>query len=479
MVAISYKASPTLSTFHADDSFIRCVRGPVGSGKSVGMCWELFGRACRQKPNDKGIRKTRAVVIRSTYPELKSTTIKTYMDWFGDITKIKYNSPIEAVTTLRLPDKTTVELEIFFVSADKEKDIKKFKSLEMTFIWINEASEVPEHIIDVATQRPGRYPSMRDGGPTWRGIIMDTNPPDFDSWWYEAEKAPPTINLQDGTAESWGFFIQPPALIRQVDKSYKPNPDAENIENLDGGYDYYFRQLSKKSMEWVNVFILNRIGSIFPGSFVYPDYNPTPTGNHTTRRYNENCSNLIWTHDQNFTPLSSAIIQRYKQKDGGGYKDYIIDEIVLDSAVAKNSALEFIERYKGYRGIVELCGDVRGNVGAKHGHTSDFELIEKMLRDEGFRVMNRVPTTNGAIKDRQNSLRARLCDAEGVRRLFVNPETAPMADKSLAMTKLKEGSTYQEEDARWQHIGTAIGYYSAIQYPVKGSVHTQFKWVRN
>ena len=30
-----------------------------------------------------------------------------------------------------------------------------------------------------------RYPSMRDGGPSWSGLIMDTNPPDDDSWWYK------------------------------------------------------------------------------------------------------------------------------------------------------------------------------------------------------------------------------------------------------------------------------------------------------
>jgi len=39
---LNYKASPTLSKFHNSDAFFRGVKGPIGSGKSVGMCFELF-----------------------------------------------------------------------------------------------------------------------------------------------------------------------------------------------------------------------------------------------------------------------------------------------------------------------------------------------------------------------------------------------------------------------------------------------------
>ena len=31
--------------------------------------------------------------------------------------------------------------------------------------------------------RVGRFPSMRDGGPTWYGVVCDTNPPNTDHWW--------------------------------------------------------------------------------------------------------------------------------------------------------------------------------------------------------------------------------------------------------------------------------------------------------
>ena len=41
-----------LKKFMKDNSFFRGVRGPVGSGKSVACCVELFRRALEQKEND-------------------------------------------------------------------------------------------------------------------------------------------------------------------------------------------------------------------------------------------------------------------------------------------------------------------------------------------------------------------------------------------------------------------------------------------
>ena len=42
-----YHAEPTLARFHASDAFFRGVRGPLGSGKSVGCCAEVMSRILR------------------------------------------------------------------------------------------------------------------------------------------------------------------------------------------------------------------------------------------------------------------------------------------------------------------------------------------------------------------------------------------------------------------------------------------------
>ena len=54
MVSLTYKPDgEVLKEFMRDDTFFRGIRGPVGSGKSVGCCIEVFRRALQQdrRPN--------------------------------------------------------------------------------------------------------------------------------------------------------------------------------------------------------------------------------------------------------------------------------------------------------------------------------------------------------------------------------------------------------------------------------------------
>ena len=79
-----YAPVPTLKKLHDDDRFVRAVMGPFGSGKSVGMCWEIFFRAKEQRKGPNGKRRSRWAVIRATYPELEKSTMKTWLHWFPD-----------------------------------------------------------------------------------------------------------------------------------------------------------------------------------------------------------------------------------------------------------------------------------------------------------------------------------------------------------------------------------------------------------
>jgi len=262
-VNLKYVAERTVARFHASVKFVRGIMGPIGSGKSVGCTLEMFAKAVEQEAyfadeTSKGIRKTRWAAIRNTYPELKSTTIKTFEDWFpSEICSINWSPPITALLKLPLPDGTIVEMEVLFMALDKPNDVKKLLSLELTGVWLNEVREIPKQILDGATGRVGRYPAKRHGGPTWSGIIMDTNPPDDDHWYYTlAEELKP---------EGFDFFHQPPALIELADNTYVPNPEAENVINQPLGYDYWLRQVFGKDKDWINVYVLGLYGSIFEG----------------------------------------------------------------------------------------------------------------------------------------------------------------------------------------------------------------------
>ena len=183
---------------------------------------------------------------------------------------------------------------------------------------------------------------------------------------------------------------------------------------------------------------------------IYEDYS---TENHTDRTIQPH-EELHWMHDQNYTPLSSAI----GVVDDGNL--YLCDEIVLTSAISRQSAIEFVERYKGHQNKrVKLYGDPAGRAGEKHGHASDYTDIEDVLKSNGWKVMRKVKRSAPAIKDRQNAVRARICTADGDRHLFVNPTKAQWCDKGLATVQLKDGSAFQEDQKNeYQHITTAIGY---------------------
>ncbi len=193
---------------------------------------------------------------------------------------------------------------------------------------------------------------------------------------------------------------------------------------------------------------------------IYEDYS---TDNHTDAAI-EPHEQLLWMHDQNFTPLSSAVGVRRNE----GNSLLLLDEIVLTSAVSKQSAMEFVEKFKEHQNKhVLIYGDPAGQAGEKHGHASDYVDIESVLRANGWTFTRKVKPAHPSIKDRQNSVRAMICTADGNRRLFVNPVTAKWCDKGLSTVQLQEGSTFQEDQRnKYQHITTAIGYCIDVEWPV-------------
>lgn len=338
---INYEPEPTAAEFHACDDFCRGILGPVGSGKSVACTLEMFIRGCSQRPvrDAKGrmIRKSRWAAIRNTYPELKTTTIKTFQDWFPpEIAKFRWDIPITCTINMRLADGTWMDLEIIFIAMDRPQDVNKLKSLELTGAWLNEAAELPKAALDMATSRVGRFPSKREGGPIWRGIIMDTNPPDDDHWYYNlAEEEKPQIKLENGSILKYTFFRQPQALL-DLGTDYAPNPTAENIRNLEGGYDYYFQQIPGKTREWVRVFVQGQYGTVHDGKRVYPEYSD---GDHCAMENLEPTRGLPLLLGWDFGLTPACIIAQWNVKG----RLEVIDELVSEDMGIRQFAREIVK----------------------------------------------------------------------------------------------------------------------------------------
>lgn len=248
------------------------------SGKSVGCCFDIFLRSMEQLPGGDGVIRNRWLVLRNTLPELRDTTIKTWLHWFPT-TQMNWTPPYHGklvVPHIRDP-KTKVEIELIFYGCDQPDFEEKLKSLDITGVWGNEASQIRWPILSEAYNRCGRYPHAEGDRKfkSW-GLLMDTNSPDDSNWWYKEEVVRRNENM--------AFFAQPPALIEHREKDgrvwYEPNMGqdpadprkAENIEHLNEGYGYYLKQCVTSSEDSVRRLVLNQFGTSIAGKPVYPEW---------------------------------------------------------------------------------------------------------------------------------------------------------------------------------------------------------------
>ena len=342
-----YVPSATMKLFHKDDSFVRALLGPIGSGKSVACCMEMMRRACEQEPFE-GVRRSRWAVIRNTYRELVDTTIKTFEDWFPRELGHFRQMDMQWTMKRRLADGTKVELEVLYRALDRPDDIKKLLSLELTGAWINEAREVPKPVLDMLQGRVGRYPSKREGGPTWFGIIADTNPPDSDHWWYKL--------FEEDRPEGFKLFHQPSGV----------GLDAENIANLPP--NYYQNMIAGKDQEWVNVYVHGRYGFIADGKPVWPEYKDDI---HSTDEHISHYSRIVVGIDFGLTP--AAVIGQISPAG----QLQVIDELVCTDMGAQNFGRLLKQRLSTYYSDceVEIYADPAGDQRAQTDEITPFQIL--------------------------------------------------------------------------------------------------------
>lgn len=385
------------------------------SGKSVGCCLEIINVALHQRPDKHGRRRTRWAVIRNSYPELKSTTIKTWQDWFpATICPIRWDAPITGRMQRAMPDGTVLDLEVIFLALDQEKDIKKLLSLELTGAWINEAREVQKSIVDAVTSRVGRFPPKKDfdldkadeNPITWSGVIADTNPPDEDHWWYQAAELG-GLRAKNGRlvpVKGWKFFHQPGALLEREGGGYEPNPQAENVKHQPLGYDYWIRQLAGKSKEWIKVYVLGQYGTVMTGKPIYEADWSDPL--HVTDVGPAKGFDLVIGLDFGLTP--AAVIGQYVD----GIR--VFDEVIGDNIGFRRFATDHLmpllnTKYRGYH--CTFVGDPAGAKRADHDERSVFMEALNM----GIEIQ---PAPSNSIQARLEAVRFYMTQLRGGKPAF-------------------------------------------------------------
>lgn len=357
---VIYEAEPTPARLHNDRGLqLQYIEGPFGSSKSSCCVMEILMRAMRQQPHQ-GVRKSRWAIVRNTYPELKTTSIKTYQEWIPDsIAPIVYSTPIVSTFKQKLQDGTIMELEVYFMALDAPEDVKKLLSLELTGAYINEGREVPWEVVEGIVGRIDRYPKTSEGGASEPGVLVDSNPPRNSHWLYTKFEANDILKLVVKNAQgvdttvTWKKYKQPPAVYKDAQtEQWVINPDAENLRNLSP--NYYVNQMALGE-EHIRVNLAGEYGMSRKGTPVFGKYSELK---HVSKEILQPKRGTLALLGIDFGLTPGAVIGQLSHKG----------LVLLDEIPATDESLEdFLDhyilpllrsRYQGYQ--IVACGDPSG-----------------------------------------------------------------------------------------------------------------------
>lgn len=160
--------------------------------------------------------------------------------------------------------------------------------------------------------------------------------------------------------------------------------------------------------------------------------------------------------DFNVDPMVWVLTQK-RINEKGLAEIYVIDEIYLSNSNTVQACQEFKNRYPNHNTGLNLFGDATG----KARHTSSNVTNWMIIKDELHRygITNMVPSSNPAERDRINSVNGIICNSNGDRRLYVNPNCKRII-RDLEQVSFKEGTTQidKTKDLTLTHASDALGY---------------------
>lgn len=361
----------------------------------------------------------------------------------------------------------------YFVGAPTRDQVKRIYWKDLKDLSFD--SMLPQRPIE--TELTIRYPNgstitligldqpQRIEGFAWKGGIIDEIADTKDGTWQNhISPSLDTVHPNDPNYRAWCWFIGVPDGL---------NHYYEMAEYARVGNDPDWRLYTWKSSDILPPDVIEAAKrrmsrkaymQEYEASFqtttgrIYDDYSDRNLTSETIYPHEQ----IMWCHDFNYTPLSSVICVR---RDNA---IYCLDEIVLSGAVARQSANEFVERYKDHDNkVIKLYGDPAGRAGEKHGQQSNYIEIEQVLRDHGWTVERKVRLAAPAIRDRQNAVRGKILNACDETDLYVNANKAKYMHKGLSTCTIKKGSSFIEEETEYQHITTALGYMIEYEFPIR------------
>lgn len=375
-----YVPCRTGTAFHECDTEVRMILGPYGSGKSTIACAEIILRAMAMTPCTDGVRRSRWALVRNTYADLEATTLKTWLEWYEELGIVRSRKSPRIWYQHTFNDGNgPIELELMFIPLDRPDQIGKLQSLELTGVYMNELPQMPEIAFTHFKARTHRYPHKRDlTGDYWYGVVADGNPPETDHWIYNL--------FEVQKPEQHIIFHQPPAMLK-TESGYEPNPDAENIEHLSGGFDYYRFMMTGQSEEFIRVFVQGEYGTVVAGKRVYTNYNDDFHSVEVIDICEGHTILLAWDYG---IVCPACLLCQYVENRLNVIKEFI-GEYITVKELYEQSVLPFLGKYCG--GLtLEVIGDPANTYGG-------FEQLEELDLPVEAAKTNKIDSRVGSVRE--------------------------------------------------------------------------------
>ena len=371
---------------------IAIYQGGYGSGKT--FCGALLGiRLAHKYPGSKGL------VCAKEYELVRKTTLEKYLE---HLEMLHYKSPKHYTYNKR--DKIIKfknGSEITFMGVDNPE---KFKSLDLHWIEIEEASQISEATFHGLL---GRLRSTYRR-PSWDNfqyrLFGHTNPQPNKDWIYEY--------FVENKKENRRLIIAP-----TTNNIYLPD---DYVDELREAYD----------SEYFRINVLGEHGDYNSGLVVkgFSDKNIKEL------KY---CDDLPihLTCDFNVDPMMWLVA--HKDKDNV----YYFDEIVIENTTTKQCFEEFMRRYPKKDQKIIINGDASGDNRSTQSNYTNYAIMKKLLRENGYTDFDfDLRRYNPTIKSRIESFNARVLNSYGERHLFVDRRCKYFL-KNINNLKYKEGTS--------------------------------------
>ena len=150
----------------------------------------------------------------------------------------------------------------------------------------------------------------------------------------------------------------------------------------------------------------------------------------------------------------------------------VFDEIVLTNTTTQRALTELHRRYGSHESGFKFYGDASGRSGSTSSEYSDYAII---ANDERFKALGRTlhyPPANPSRHDRFSAANARLCNAKGERRVFIdNSGKCPKLIEDLEMRAYVPGTMkLPENEGGLGHMSDSLSYILYRIWPIKIAV---------